>query len=426
MKRLLAIILPILVLFGLGVAGTSILASMKPETEAAEDPIQNLKVFAEPVRIDDLKQIVEAQGEVRPRREIVVAPQISGRISYVSSDFIDGGFIRRGQTLVRLEGEDYELAIVRAQSGVASAQQRLIREQAEAEIALQDIEELGIEDASPLTRREPQMAEAQANLEAAQAQLADAQLALKRTAVIAPFDGRVREKTVDVGQFVGPGQSLGGIFATDIVEVSLPLTDAELGRAGLPIAFEETADRKGPEVIFSASSGGKIRHWQGRIVRTSAAVSTQTRLINVIGELRDPYGEGADDGAPMAPGLFVNAQIIGSVIEDVLIAPRAALRSGNKVFIGNPKEGTLSIREVELIYSDPNGAYVASGIEAGELAIISPIQAPFDGMNIQVLERQDDGAIFTHEVERTEEHDDAADAASDNAALVSGEDGGSQ
>ncbi len=418
MKRFFAIFLPVAILIGLGAGGWLVLNSLKPETQKAEEPPKSLKVFAEKVRRDDLKLSVTAQGEVRPRREIIVAPQISGRISYVSPTFIDGGFIRKGQTLIRLESEDYELAIVRAQAGVASAEQRLLREQAEAELALQDIEELGLENASALTRREPQLAEARASLQAAGAQLADAELALKRTAVIAPFTGRVREKTVDVGQFVAPGQSLGRIFATDVVEVSLPVTDDELGRIGLPIAFEVTRDQPGPEVVFSAAVGGKMRHWKGHIVRTSAAVNSQTRLINVIGELHDPYGDGADDGAPMAPGLFVNAEITGSIIEDVLFAPRAALRGKDRIFIGDPETGTLSIRQADVLYTDTEGVYFSSGAEIGELAITSPIQAAFDGMALEVIERAEDGTIITHESE-------AESDVSGGSALVAGEAGGS-
>ena len=93
----------------------------------------------------------------------------------------------------------------------------------------------------------------------------------------------------------------------------------------------------------------------------------------------------------------MNATIKGETIPDVLIAPRAAMRGENRIFIGNPDEGTLSIREVNIIYSDPGGAYVRSGIEAGELAIISPIQAAFDGMNITVLERLEDGTTKVYE-----------------------------
>jgi len=396
MGRLIAIIAPIAIILVLGIGGFIAVQAMKPEAEKSDEPRAGLNVFAEPVREVALTLTVEAQGEVRPKTEIEVAPQTSGRIAYVSPDFIDGGFIRRGQVLVRIDAQDYELGVVRARSTVASAEQRLAREVAESELALQDLEDLGMTDASPLARREPQLAEAQASLDAAKSQLKDAELALARTAVIAPFDGRVRERSVDIGQVVSPGQPLGRIFGNDTVEVSLPLKDAELGRLGLPIAFADSEETPGPDVIFTATVGGEPRTWKGKVVRTGAAVNSQTRQINVIAELKDPFGKGADNGAPMAPGLFVNAQIQGRSLDRVMVAPRSALRGDDQLYIGDPKTGKLSIRTVDIEHSDRDGAYFHGSAEAGELAITSPIQAPFDGMSLTVMQRMEDGTVKVH------------------------------
>lgn len=397
MSRIISVFITVAALVGMAVLAFVTIQIVKPEPEQAEEKFAGLSVFSELVGREDLNFSVNAQGEVRPRREIVVAPQISGRIAYVSPDFIDGGFIRKGQVLVRLEAADYQLGVVRAQSGVASAQQRLAREQAEAEIARQDLIDLGITDSSPLARREPQLAEAQAALESAKAQLADAELGLSRTAVVAPFDGRVREETVEVGQFASPGQSLGRVFATDVVEVVLPLSDEQLGQLGLPLAFAETETAPGPQVEFSAAVAGETRAWMGRVTRTSAAVNPQTRLINVIAQLNDPYGAGSDEGAPMAPGLFVNASIAGRKIEDLLVAPRSAIRGGDNIFIGKPEAGELRIFAVDIVYSSPDGAWFRSDqVVEGDLAIISPIRGSNDGMSITILQRMEDGTITNH------------------------------
>lgn len=415
MGRLIAIIAPIAILLVLGVGGVFAITAMKPEPEKSDEPQAGLNVFAEQIRSGSLTITVEAQGEVSPKREIIVAPQIAGRVSYVSPDFVDGGFIKRGQVLVRVEAADSELGVVRARSIVASAEQALAREIAEAQLAQQDLDNLGLSDASPLARREPQLAEARASLEAAKAQLAEAELSLNRTAIIAPFEGRVRERSADIGQFVSPGQSLGNIFATDVVEVALPLKDADLGQLGLPIAFSASADQPGPKVEFTAVVGGKPRTWIGEVVRTGAAINSQTRQINVFAELKDPFGTGADDGAPMAPGLFVNARIQGETLDNVLIAPRAALRGDNRLFIGDPKTSKLSIRSVDVAFSDRDGAYLRSGAEPGELAITSPIQAAFDGMSVTVLERLPDGTVKIHgEKKTTAETEAIADAATKN------------
>lgn len=428
MSRFISIILSVLALAGLGAAAFMTIQILKPEPEQADEKFAGLSVFAERVEREDLDFTVQAQGEVRPQREIVVAPQIAGRIAFVSPDFIDGGFIRRGQVLVRLETADYQLAVVRAQSGVASAEQRLARERAEADIARQDLENLGITDSSPLARREPQLAEAEASLESAKALLADAELALRRTAVVSPFDGRVREENVDVGQFASPGQSLGRVFATDVVEVALPLADDQLGRLGIPLAFAETAAVKGPRVVFSAPVAGVERQWIGRVTRSSAAVNPQTRLINVIAELEDPYGAGSDEGAPMAPGLFVSAAIDGTKIENLLVAPRSAIRGGNNIFIGEPEAGELRIYPVDLVYSSSEGAWFRSNdVQVDDLAIVSPIRGSNDGMNISILERLEDGTIMNHNEaanSAARENDDDGGATAATEVIASTGDGG--
>lgn len=399
----LAIGLPVGVFLLVGVGGMMTLSALSPKAEKTDEAPKGLAIFTEPVQLTGLQLQVKSQGEVRPRRETSLSSQISGRVSFVSPAFIDGSFVREGDVLVRIDDADYKLAKIRAQSQVASAEQALIRVEAEAENARRDWEDLGSGTATPLALREPQLAEAKAALEAAKAQLQDTELALERTTIRAPYDGRIRSRAVDLGQYVGPGQSLGVIFGTEESEISLPLTDSELGRLGLNLAFEETADKPGPKVILSANVAGKPRTWEGRITRTAAAVDPQTRLVSAIATVDEPFGEGADGDAPLAPGLFVNASIQGALLEDILMAPRSALRGESRVFIANPDDSTLSIREVEVVYTDTSGVYMRSGVEAGELAITSPVQAPFDGMSITIAGLDDDDG----ETDATDENGDS-------------------
>ena len=102
----------------------------------------------------------------------------------------------------------------------------------------------------------------------------------------------------------------------------------------------------------------------------------------------------------------------------MLIAPRGALRGDDRLFVGLPDEGKLAIRQVKLIYSDTDGAYLSSGVEPGELAITSPIQAPFEGMSITVMQRMEDGTIKVYEPKRTEE---SSSTNSEPAAIASTE-----
>ncbi|MDZ7783715.1 MAG: hypothetical protein U5K56_12530 [Halioglobus sp.] len=197
----------------------------KPEPEPEPPP-----VLAPPlveVMVADPQQralSVQTQGTVRPQREIELVSRVSGRVERVAEHFAEGGFILAGQELVKIEDVDYELAIVRAQSQVAAAEQRLAEERGRARQARREWRELGSEEANELFLRRPQIAAAQASLESARADLRAARLDLERTSVAVPFNGRVSQKHVDIGQFVSPGTPIAAVYSTDVVEVRLPLT----------------------------------------------------------------------------------------------------------------------------------------------------------------------------------------------------------
>lgn len=289
------------------------LFATQPEPQRANSAPRPVAVFVEEAQQGTVSLTVTSQGEARPRTQINLVPQVAGRITYVNPDFIEGGFFEAGETLVQIDDADYRLAVTRASAQVAQAQQALAREQAESDLAAREWAELGEGEASALTLREPQLAEARAQLAAAEAALQAARLDLQRTRISAPFDGRVRSKNADLGQYVSPGTNLGEVFSTDTVMVRLPLTDHDLGLLGIPVAYNAATDPAGGiPVTLSATIAGAPHEWSGRITRTDSAIDPQTRVLYAIAEVDDPYGAAAEeDGAPLAIGLFLNARIVG-------------------------------------------------------------------------------------------------------------------
>jgi RND family efflux transporter MFP subunit len=377
-------VLPILVIVG-GVAGVMLMSALKPKPEKKAEVIKPTPVLVVAPKRETVHLAVNTQGEVRPQTEIDIVPQISGKIVYVAPGFIDGGFFKKNDTLVRIEPADFELRVIQAEAQVAQAEQRLAREKAESEIAKHDWAELGEGEASPLTLRLPQMAEAQAALDSANARLADANLQLSRTVIRAPFTGRVRTRIADFGQYVTIGTRLGRIFATKVVEVRLPLSDTELSQLDLPLAFNESKTQPGPTVELSAVVAGKSRHWSGRITRTDSAIDPRTRVLFAFVEVDDPYGAGADDGMPMAVGLFVDAHVEGRAIPHALVVPRTALRGDNTVYLAKD-DNTLSMRTVTVVSSNRNEAILIAGIGPNDKVITSPVRAAADGMRIETVE----------------------------------------
>lgn len=402
-----------LVVLVVSLIGISILGQLGPKPEKATQSDTGVTVFAERVDLIDLRLKVKSQGEVQPAHQIILSPQVSGRIRFVSDNFEDGGFIEKGQVLVQLNDRSYNLRVIKARSSVASAEANLLRIRAEADLSKKEIEDLGFENVGPLALREPQIAEAEAVLDSAKANLQEAEIALSYTKIYAPFSGRVVSTSVDEGQYVSVGQTLGIVFSSSAVEVALPLTDYDMGQIGLPFAFNATPENPGADVVFKATVAGKPREWHGKIVRTAASVNSRTRLINAIAEVEDPFGAGADDGVPMAPGLFVDADVVGATEKDVFSAPREALRGTDRVFLGNIENKTLEIANVDVVHSDEGGVYFRNRpdserqVSVNALALVSPVQAEFDGMKINVIERLPDGTLvsLTKEPEAEEDED---------------------
>jgi multidrug efflux pump subunit AcrA (membrane-fusion protein) len=256
---------PVLILVLFFVLFAAMMATA-PRPEQAEFTPRPAAVFVAEARSEPVRLTVVTQGEVRPLIEISLTSQVSGRIAEVNPSFTQGGFFEAGETLVRIDDADYRLAATRAEAQVAQARQRLLLEEAEGELAREEWSSIGQGEASALALREPQLAEARAQLAAAEASLQEARLNLERTRISAPFAGRVREKSADLGQYVGAGSQLGAVFSTGTAQIRLPMTDAQLGKLGIPVAFRATADEPGPEVAISAVVAGQPRR-RGRPVR---------------------------------------------------------------------------------------------------------------------------------------------------------------
>lgn len=386
-RILIGFICFIILLVFWGVLG--FIKSVYDKPEDKERSFNALAVMAAPARVEDVQLTVEVQGESTPRTEINLVPQVAGKIVYVSPNFVEGGIISKGETLLRVEDADYRVAVMRAQAQVAQAEQVLAREAAEGEIARQDWEELGTGEASPLTLRVPQRQQAEAALQAAKGDLQGANLQLNRTYVRAPFTGRVRTKTSDIGQYVTPGSSLGRIFSTDIVQVRLPLSDNDLSRLVMPVAYVAESRSVAPKVTLSATVAGQYQEWNGNIMRTDSTYDTQSRALFAIVEVADPYGKGASQtGVPLAPGLFVNAKIEGRQALSAYVIPRDGLRPNNEIYVVDDK-GNAEIRTADVIDTYPDRAILSSGVSEGELVILSPMERSRTSAPLKVLDYND-------------------------------------
>jgi len=382
----LKITLPIVAIV-VGVLGAGLLAGMQTQPESVTPPARAPVVRVQTITLEDHRFLVASQGTVRPRTESRVVPAVAGRVLWVSPDFVSGGFLEDGAPMLRIDPYDYEQAIVRAAAEVAAAKLRLAQEQAEADVALAEWEELGEGPPPDLTARVPHLENARASVAAAEANLVRTQHDLERTEIKAPYAGRVRQKSVDIGQFVSPGNQLGTIYAIDYAEVRLPLPDKDLAYlSNMPLVYRGQRRTQGPEVILRAEFAGSSHQWTGRLVRTEGEIDAASRMVHAVVQVRDPYGRGEDpDRPPLAVGMYVTAEILGDVAEQVAIIPRAALRGNDRVWVLDADD-RLRMRTVEVLRLHGGEAVIGSGLADGERVILSSLDFVTEGMSVNPRE----------------------------------------
>ncbi|MDA1315785.1 MAG: efflux RND transporter periplasmic adaptor subunit [Acidobacteria bacterium] len=387
-RIILQVLLPLVVL---AVAANLALTMIEAREEPATQPVE---VTPPLVRVMEVKPTgrrltVKAEGTVFPRTQTDLVPEVSGRVVWVSPSLASGGFFEKDEELLKVDRREYELAVIRARSAVAQAELTLATEQEEADLARKEWESLGKGKPTPLTFREPQVAQAKASLASAQAALDQTEYDLERTVVTAPYTGLIRTKSVDVGQFVSRGTTVASVYAVDFAEVRLPIPDAELEYVDLPLAFRDQQDQtQGPKVTLRTEFAGREHTWQGRIVRTEAEIDPQSRMVLAVARVADPYGQGGRRGRPpLAVGMFVEAEIEGKWAGSVTVLPRSALRGKDTVYVVD-ENGRLEFRPVQILRTEREQALISSGLKAGDRVCLSILETAVDGMKVQVVETE--------------------------------------
>jgi len=329
------------------------------------------------------------RGTVTPRTESTLIPQVAGRALAISDNFRAGGFFETGEELLRIDPVDYELALTTAKAELATMRLGLSEEKAQAKQAESDWKKLGMNGKpDALVMRKPQLANARASMASAEARVKRAEVDLDRTRILAPYAGRIMEQQVDVGQYVSPGTVLAKIYATDYVEVRLPLTDRQLAFVDLPESYrgqssDEINLKEAPLVKLTSDLGGKTYSWEGRIVRTEGSIDTSSRQLFVIAQVNDPYVKDNSGRPPLKIGQFVRAQIIGQELKDVFVLPRSLLSGTDDVLIAN-QDNKIQRRALEVVWEDAENVVVRSGLNPGDRVISTAMPYATDGAEIKL------------------------------------------
>jgi RND family efflux transporter MFP subunit len=382
------LVLPGAVLSGACVFALLLLVTA-PKVESMPPERQLLTVRVMHAKPASMRLTVRSQGTVAPRTESAVVPEVSGRVLWTSPALVSGGFFEVGELLLRIDPLDYEIRVTKTRAALARAEGELDHARQSRE-RLDGLAERDIASPSQLDDVRRNLRVAQATLDEAQANLTQARRDLARTEIRAPYSGRVRDERVDVGQFVSVGASIATIYATDYVEIRLPIPDSQLAYLELPLFRAGNALAEGPKVVLRARFAGADHSWTGRIVRTEGEIDTKSRMVHVVARVEDPYRMTGDSAtgdavvAPLAVGLFVRAEIAGSEVRNVVVVPREALRDGNSILLLDD-EDRLRRRPVEVLRIDRDRVLVRD-VPVGARICVSPLQVFVDGMRVRALE----------------------------------------
>lgn len=378
MKLFLKILLPVLVLCACVVTARAFIAN-KPEASKRPQFKTVTAIDATRVEKTDYPVIVRTQGSVGTARDGSLVPQVTGTITGVSPNYVSGGFFRSGETLLEVDRRDYEIALTMTQATLAQAEATLAEEKARSEQAALDWRRLGRKGKpSALTLRRPQLAAAKAGRDSAAAQVQRAELDLERTAIIAPYDGRIASISADLGQFINKGAALATIYSVDRAEVRLPLSNRQLGYVELPsIGGVLNAGT----VTLSANIGGQQHQWRGEIVRTEGTIDPNSRQLYAVASVEAPYST-SGERPPLRVGQYVQAELAGKILKDVIVIPRAALREDREVLVVD-ELNTLQRREVEVQWKDGEIAVIGAGLEAGEIISLTTLGTVVNGTRVR-------------------------------------------
>jgi RND family efflux transporter MFP subunit len=368
----------------------------EPGVEAGTAPVNAPLVTVIEVQPRVMQLSVKTQGTVMPRTESDLIPQVSGEVIWVSPRLVSGGFFEAEDPLLRIDPSDQQVELEAARAVVARTRSEFARAKTEIE-RQRSLAQQGVASQARIDDAEKAFQVAEAELREQLAKLARAERDLDRTEIRAPYQGRVRTEQVDVGQFVSRGVPIAKLYATDYAEVRLPLPDRDLFYLDIP--FDLSGERVdpdgdwkktelGPEVQLRAEFAGEPRTWIGRIVRTEGEIDAKSRMVHLVARVEDPYGQkGMTGSAPLAVGLFVDAEIQGRTVENVFVLPRTALRTdvGTDLVYVVDAGDRLRFKNVDVLRADREDVVISGGLRPGDRVCVSPLAAAVDGMSVRVI-----------------------------------------
>jgi RND family efflux transporter MFP subunit len=363
---------PLVAVFGVG--ATVAMIALKPEEARSNPEPKQPSVQVLAPQWGSFAQRIQTTGVVEPAQQVTVMPQVSGMIVEVSEDLVPGGRLSQGQTLARIDGRDYRLAIQQEQSRVRQAELELQLEHGRTDIAAREWELLEGQGEPDLALRRPHLESAKTSLQSAQSGLERAELNLSRTHLRAPFNAVVLSESVDEGQVVGATGSVATLAGTDLFWVRVPV----------PVERIQGLDIPGSRAVVTVELGAQRIEREGQVLGLEGQLDPQSRtatvLVGVEHPLDPPEGE-----PPLLLGSFVDVELVGRRGDGVVASiPRDYIDEG-AVWVADELD-QLQRREVQIAWVSGSEAYLDSGLQPNDRLVTGGLGFPVPGMGLTVVE----------------------------------------
>jgi len=384
MKILLRASIPILIL-GIGLLAWKWLGSPIDPPVPQKNARQKLKTEKTILNRTDYPVIIDSQGALRAQQETTITALVSGTVIKIHPTFEDGAFFKEGDILLELDPADLQTEVFASESRLARAQAALIQEEARAKQARLNWQDIGYDDEpSPLVLRIPQLREAEANVNAAMADLEQARRNLERASVKAPFNGRVDKRLIGLGQAVNATTQLGSIFGTATAEIRLPLAPSQFPFIHLPSQEGDTP----VDVILTDALRDPSRpaehQWLAKIIRTEGTLDQNSRELFAIAQIQDPFSL-SSDLPELRIGQPLRAAISGITLEDVFVIPRSAMRGLNHIFLIDKTDPKIVKKDITPIWSNAQVLVIKNDLSPGDWLAISPLPYTPNGAPVEIL-----------------------------------------
>ncbi|MCB0279563.1 MAG: efflux RND transporter periplasmic adaptor subunit [Calditrichaeota bacterium] len=321
--------------------------------------------------------ILKGTGQVRSISEVMLVAEVPGRIVRINDAFNVGGEFKKGEVLLEIDPTEYQLNLDIAKADVARMEMAYQAELQEVESAAKEWElykksNPNAAKPAPLALREPQLKMAKANLDAALARQRIAELNVNKTRIKAPYTARVKQRFVDLGQYVGPGTQLAQVFNTEASYIDIAIMQDELKwLMNTPTAKAVVYSNQNPKLS-----------WTGFVRSIGADLDPKTRMVSVRIEVRDPYNQNKQ--IPLLNGMYVDVDVEGQYLENIYKLPRFVMRENNQVWIAT--NGEMQIKPVELIKHSENYSLIKDGVKESDHIISSQLDLPVNGMKVRTEE----------------------------------------